>query len=124
MVWIRLLNLPQEYWRPRLLFEIVNGIGTPLLLDDATKKRPTASVIDLEKKNEHQDNIFRVDGDVPVMRVTEDETPTDDSPDKIFSHPANEILKETDEDDATITDLERQNDNLIIVLMRKSWKRK
>ncbi|MCH79558.1 NBS resistance protein [Trifolium medium] len=38
-VWIRLLDLLQEYWRPQLLFEIMNRVGTPLMLDDATKRR-------------------------------------------------------------------------------------
>ncbi|MCI15801.1 defensin-like protein, partial [Trifolium medium] len=29
----------QEYWRPRTLFEIAGGVGTPLTLDAATKNR-------------------------------------------------------------------------------------
>ncbi|MCH84492.1 NBS resistance protein [Trifolium medium] len=37
--WVRISNLPQEYWRPRTLFEIAGGVGTPLMLDAATKKR-------------------------------------------------------------------------------------
>lgn len=39
LVWIRLMNLPQEYWRQTTLFEIANEMGTPLTLDDATKNR-------------------------------------------------------------------------------------
>lgn len=38
-VWIRLIDLPQEYWRHTTLFEIANGIGTPITLDNATKNR-------------------------------------------------------------------------------------
>lgn len=38
-VWIRLFHLPQEYWFPQTLLEIANGVGTPLLIDEATKKR-------------------------------------------------------------------------------------
>lgn len=38
-IWIRLMHLPQEYWRERTLLEIASGIGTPLLIDDATKTR-------------------------------------------------------------------------------------
>lgn len=35
--WIRILGLPQEYWRPKILFAIATrGIDTPLSLDDAT----------------------------------------------------------------------------------------
>jgi len=38
-VWIRLLDLPQEYWLPETSMEIACGVGTPLLIDEATKKR-------------------------------------------------------------------------------------
>lgn len=38
-VWIRLLELPQEYWMDRTLREIASAVGTPLLLDNATIKR-------------------------------------------------------------------------------------
>jgi len=38
-VWIRLLNLPQEYWLERTLMEIFGAIGTPLIIDVATQKR-------------------------------------------------------------------------------------
>ncbi|PNX89783.1 putative NBS resistance protein, partial [Trifolium pratense] len=38
-VWIRLMELPQEYWRQRTLFEIASAMGTPLTLDDSTKHR-------------------------------------------------------------------------------------
>jgi hypothetical protein len=38
-VWIRLLDLPQEYWLERTLLEIAGAIGTPLIIDTATQKR-------------------------------------------------------------------------------------
>jgi hypothetical protein len=38
-VWIRLLELPQEYWMERTLREIASAVGTPLLIDNATAKR-------------------------------------------------------------------------------------
>jgi len=38
-VWVRLMHLPQEYWRKQTLFEISSGVGTPLIIDDATKSR-------------------------------------------------------------------------------------
>ncbi|KEH26717.1 DUF4283 domain protein [Medicago truncatula] len=38
-VWIRLLELPQEYWMDRMLKEIASAIGTPLLIDSATQNR-------------------------------------------------------------------------------------
>jgi len=38
-VWIRLIDLPQEYWRHTTLFEIANGVETPIALDNATKNR-------------------------------------------------------------------------------------
>ncbi|PNY10733.1 putative NBS resistance protein [Trifolium pratense] len=36
---IRLIELPQEYWRQRTLFEIASVIGTPLSLHESTKNR-------------------------------------------------------------------------------------
>jgi hypothetical protein len=38
-IWIRLMELPQEYWRQRTLFEIASAIGTPLSLDESTINR-------------------------------------------------------------------------------------
>jgi len=38
-VWVRLLELPQEYWMERTLREIARAVGTPLLIDNATTKR-------------------------------------------------------------------------------------
>jgi len=37
-VWIRLLDLPQEYWLERTLLEIAGAIGTPLIIDAITQK--------------------------------------------------------------------------------------
>lgn len=36
---IKILALPQEYWRPKILFTIARGIGIPFSLDDATSNR-------------------------------------------------------------------------------------
>jgi hypothetical protein len=38
-IWIRLMDLPQEYWRHRTLFEIASAVGTPLSLDASTSNR-------------------------------------------------------------------------------------
>jgi hypothetical protein len=38
-VWIRLVELPQEYWMERTLREITSAIGTPLRIDSATQNR-------------------------------------------------------------------------------------
>jgi len=38
-VWIRLMELPQEYWMDRTLREIASAVGTPLIIDNATTKR-------------------------------------------------------------------------------------
>jgi len=38
-IWVRLMHLPQEYWRKQTLFEIASGLGTPLTIDDATLNR-------------------------------------------------------------------------------------
>jgi len=37
--WIRLWELPQEYWMKRTLYEIAGAVGTPLLFDNVTKNR-------------------------------------------------------------------------------------
>ncbi|XP_045831167.1 uncharacterized protein LOC123922495 [Trifolium pratense] len=36
--WVRFLSLPQEYWRPKILFAIANSLGTPVSLDAFTSK--------------------------------------------------------------------------------------
>jgi len=33
------MHLPQEYWQYQTLFEIALGLGTPLVIDDATQAR-------------------------------------------------------------------------------------
>jgi len=38
-VWIRLLELPEEYWMEQTLWEIASALGTPLVIDNATSKR-------------------------------------------------------------------------------------
>jgi len=38
-IWVRFLNLPQKYWEKQTLFEIASGLGTPLLIDEATQHR-------------------------------------------------------------------------------------
>ena len=38
-VWIRLLELPREYWMEWTLREIASAVGTPLLIENATTKR-------------------------------------------------------------------------------------
>ncbi|PNX66094.1 putative NBS resistance protein, partial [Trifolium pratense] len=54
-VWIRLMELPQEYWRQRTLFEIASAIGIPLALDEATKNRTIGHyarlLVDLDLSN-------------------------------------------------------------------------
>jgi len=38
-IWVRFMNLPQEYWEKQTLFEIASGLGTPLSIDDSTQNR-------------------------------------------------------------------------------------
>lgn len=38
-IWVRFLNLPQEYWEKQTLFEIASGLGTPLSIDETTQRR-------------------------------------------------------------------------------------
>lgn len=37
-VWVRIHALSQEYWRPKILFAIANGVGTPICIDAASSK--------------------------------------------------------------------------------------
>lgn len=37
--WIRIIGLPQEYWRSKIIYAIARGIGVPSSLDDATSNR-------------------------------------------------------------------------------------
>jgi len=38
-IWVRFLQLPQEYWRKQTLLEIASGLGTPLIINEATLNR-------------------------------------------------------------------------------------
>lgn len=38
-IWVCFLHLPHEYWRKQTLLEIASGLGTPLIIDDATLHR-------------------------------------------------------------------------------------
>lgn len=38
-IWVRFMNLPQEYWEKQTLFEIASGLGSPITIDDATQQR-------------------------------------------------------------------------------------
>jgi len=38
-LWIRLVELPQEYWRERILKEIASAVGTPIDIDRPTRNR-------------------------------------------------------------------------------------
>jgi len=38
-VWVRFLQLPQEYWGRQTLFEIASGLGTPITIDEATQNK-------------------------------------------------------------------------------------
>jgi len=38
-IWVRLIQLPQEYWGKQTIYEITSGLGTPLTIDEATQCR-------------------------------------------------------------------------------------
>ncbi|GAU43813.1 hypothetical protein TSUD_248020 [Trifolium subterraneum] len=56
----RILGLPQEYWRPKILFSIAGGVGVPISLDERTSNRTFGRYarvlveIDLSKKLYHE----------------------------------------------------------------------
>lgn len=60
--WIRILGLPQEYWRPKILFAIARGVGVPLSLDDATINKSLGHyarvLVDLDLAGDIRDQIM------------------------------------------------------------------
>jgi len=72
-LWIRLVELPQEYWRERTLKEIASAVGTPIDIDGPTRNRTFGHYarilvdIDLSKKAydeilvEREDYAFKVE---------------------------------------------------------------
>jgi hypothetical protein len=72
-LWIRLVELPQEYWRERTLKEIASAVGTPIDIDGPTRNRTFGHYarilvdIDLSKKLydeilvEREDFAFKVE---------------------------------------------------------------
>jgi hypothetical protein len=72
-LWIRLVELPQEYWRERTLKEIASAVGTPIDIDGHTRNRTFGHYarilvdIDLSKKLydeilvEREDFAFKVE---------------------------------------------------------------
>jgi len=72
-LWIRLVELPQEYWRERTLKEIASAVGTPIDIDGPTRNRTFGHYarilvdIDLLKKAcdeilvEREDYAFKVE---------------------------------------------------------------
>ncbi|XP_068504205.1 uncharacterized protein [Phaseolus vulgaris] len=37
--WVRIYHLPLEYWKPKTIYSIVRGLGTPLSLDEHTMRK-------------------------------------------------------------------------------------
>jgi hypothetical protein len=76
-IWIRLMELPQEYWRQRTLFEIASAIGTPLSLDDSTRNRTFGHYarilvdIDLSRRIFDEIRVERDGYDFPLAVVYE-----------------------------------------------------
>ncbi|XP_019433032.1 PREDICTED: uncharacterized protein LOC109339940, partial [Lupinus angustifolius] len=60
--WVKIHNLPQEYWSPRIIFSIAGGIGTPISLDDATSNRSfghfSKVLVELNLKDNLPDQIL------------------------------------------------------------------
>lgn len=61
-IWIRLIELPQDYWRERTLKEIANAIGTPIDLDGPTCSRAfghyTRILVDIDLSKRVFDEIL------------------------------------------------------------------
>jgi hypothetical protein len=57
-VLIRLMELPQEYWRQRTLFEKASAMGTPLSLDGSTKNHTFGHYARILVDMDHSRRIF------------------------------------------------------------------
>jgi len=61
-IWVRLMNLPQEYWHQKTLLEIASGLGTPLTIDDATVNRRfgifARVLVDVDLSQQLFDNVI------------------------------------------------------------------
>lgn len=59
---MRFYGLPQEYWRPQILFEIARGVGTPLILDEAVDNQSfshyTRALVDIDLSKYVLDEIM------------------------------------------------------------------
>jgi hypothetical protein len=66
------MELPQEYWRQRTLFEIASAIGTPLSLDESTRNRTFGHyariLVDIDLSRRIFDEI-RVERDGVVLNL-------------------------------------------------------
>ena len=73
-IWIRLVELPQEYWRERPLKEIASAIGTPIDIDGPTRNRMFGHYarilvdIDLSKKA-YDEVLVERDGFVFMVEI-------------------------------------------------------
>lgn len=60
--WIRIIGLPQEYWSPKILFEMAGCFGTPIALDETTIKRIFGHygrvLVDLDLNSKLRDEIL------------------------------------------------------------------
>ncbi|GAU43589.1 hypothetical protein TSUD_27910 [Trifolium subterraneum] len=78
--WIRIHGLAREYWRPQILFEIAGALGSPLALDEATKKRTFGQfariLIDVDLSSNLHERILveRNDFDFYTPRATKNST--------------------------------------------------
>ncbi|AES62086.1 DUF4283 domain protein [Medicago truncatula] len=61
-VWVRLMNLPHEYWGKQTIFEIASGLGSPLTIDDATVNRRfglfARVLVDVDLANKMFDSVI------------------------------------------------------------------
>lgn len=65
-MWVRIHGLSQEYWHPKIVFEIVSSIGTPICIY-STSNKPHIDrsfgnfvrvLVDIELMNEIRDKIL------------------------------------------------------------------
>lgn len=79
-LWIRLVELPQEYWRERILKEIASAVGTPIDIDGPTRNRSFGHyariLVDIDlSKPVHDEILVERDGFAFMVEVQYERRP-------------------------------------------------
>jgi len=97
-IWVRLMHLAQEYWRKQTLFEIASGVGTSLIIDEATQSRlfgmHTRVLVDVDMSSHLFDSVIvEREGYAFSVEVQCEKRPSFCSHCKFLGHPIQQCRK-------------------------------